>query len=346
MAYRSIKAGATSQSINLFIQDTTKTNGGGLTGLVYNTSGLTAYYSFSGAAAGSNVITLATLASLSTAWTSGGFLEIDSTHMPGHYRFDIPNAALVSGNGPVVSIHFRGATNMAETPLVIELTGWDNQNAINGGMTALPATACTTNASLLTSGTGTDQLSVSSGKVLLQATQTGVTIPTVTTVTNQLTGSQIATAIWTDFMPGDFSALGSIGKSLYTSGNAPGATNGLALVGSNMGIVSQVTGNVLGNVNGSVGSISSVTFPTNFGSMLISTGGLIRLDLTQPLSTPRNVRGVADTSLTTNDALHCGIAVEAGVWAIVGTTWTVQTPAGTTLQAFILDNATAPTQRS
>ena len=35
---------------------------------------------------------------------------------------------------------------------------------------------------LLTSGTGTGQISLSSGAVLLQATQTGVTIPTVTTV--------------------------------------------------------------------------------------------------------------------------------------------------------------------
>lgn len=37
--------------------------------------------------------------------------------------------------------------------------------ATNGGMTALPDTAATTNASLLTSGTGTDQLSVASGRI-------------------------------------------------------------------------------------------------------------------------------------------------------------------------------------
>lgn len=73
------------------------------------------------------------------------------------------------------------------------LTGVDNIVAIynvvkatNAGFTAIPDTACTTNASLLTSGTGTDQISVLSGKVLLQATQTGVTIPNVTTV-NTLT---------------------------------------------------------------------------------------------------------------------------------------------------------------
>lgn len=41
--------------------------------------------------------------------------------------------------------------------------------ATNGGMTALPDTACTTNASLITSGTGTAQISLSSGQVLQQA---------------------------------------------------------------------------------------------------------------------------------------------------------------------------------
>jgi hypothetical protein len=43
--------------------------------------------------------------------------------------------------------------------------------ATNGGLTALPDTAVTTNASLLTSGTGTAQLSVSSGLVSMLLTQ-------------------------------------------------------------------------------------------------------------------------------------------------------------------------------
>lgn len=44
-------------------------------------------------------------------------------------------------------------------------------NANTGGWAALPNTACTTNASLLTSGTGTAQISNSSGLVALQAAQ-------------------------------------------------------------------------------------------------------------------------------------------------------------------------------
>ena len=54
----------------------------------------------------------------------------------------------------------------------------------------------------------------SSGRVLLQPTQAGVTIPTVTTVTNQLTAAQIATGVWTDTTSSDFSTTSSPGKIL------------------------------------------------------------------------------------------------------------------------------------
>lgn len=263
----SIVAGATSQSINIFIANSTSTTGAGLTGLVFNSSGLTAHYSFSGANAGSVAITLATLSLVTSAYSSGGFKEIDATNMPGWYRFDIPNAALATSKGRSVAIHLQGATNMAPLPIECELTGWDNQDAVHGGMSALPNTACTGNASLLTSGTGTDQVSVSAGKVLLQATQTGVTIPTVTTVTNQLTAAAIATGVWQDATAGDFTAASSIGKSLYTSGNAPGAASGLAIVGSNMGTVTSVTGSV-GSVTGAVGSVTGAV-----GSVTGNVGG-------------------------------------------------------------------------
>src|SRR5206468_2168731 len=100
-------------------------------------------------------------------------------------------------------VTISGAANLAECDFVIPLRQTDPYNAVTGGITALPNTACTTNNSLLTSGTGTDQISVSAGKVLLQATQAGVTIPTVTTVTNQLTAAAIATGVWQDATAGD-----------------------------------------------------------------------------------------------------------------------------------------------
>jgi hypothetical protein len=131
----SIVAGATSQTVNIFIADSTSTTGAGLTGLVFNTAGLTAYYMLPRAAA--VAITLATLAAVTSAYSSGGFKEIDATHAPGWYRLDLPNAAIASGR--FSSMHLQGATNMAPLPVEIELTGWDNQDAAAGGLTSVAA---------------------------------------------------------------------------------------------------------------------------------------------------------------------------------------------------------------
>lgn len=139
-----MQAGKTSQSINIFIQDSSSTTGAGLTGLVFNTAGLTAYYALPKAAAVS--ITLATLAAITTAWSSGGFKEVDATNMPGWYRLDLPDAAIASGR--YTTVHLKGATNMAPLPIEIELTAWDNQDAVRGGMTALPNAAAGANGGL------------------------------------------------------------------------------------------------------------------------------------------------------------------------------------------------------
>ena len=54
-----IPKGKTSKSIDLFIQDSSVTTGAGLTGLVYNTGSLVAYYHRMGSSA--TAITLATI---------------------------------------------------------------------------------------------------------------------------------------------------------------------------------------------------------------------------------------------------------------------------------------------
>lgn len=158
----SLKAGTISKSVLVFVQDSSQSMGIGLAGLVYNTSNLVAYYCQPGVT-GATAITLATLASTTAAYSSGGFKEIDATNMKGVYRLDIPNAALTGATSVVVML--SGAADMVPVVLEIELTAWNNQDTVRGGLTALPNTACTTNASLLTSGAGTDQISVASGRV-------------------------------------------------------------------------------------------------------------------------------------------------------------------------------------
>lgn len=144
----SIVAGTTSQSVNIFIQDSSSTTGAGLTGLAFNTASLVAYYTHSGTNTTATAITLATLAAVTSAYSSGGFKEIDATNMPGWYRFDPPNACLATSKGRVVSIHLKGATNMAPCPLEVELTGWDNQSTTDGGLSKLTSLTFTVAAKL------------------------------------------------------------------------------------------------------------------------------------------------------------------------------------------------------
>lgn len=267
MAKLSRQIGTTSQITEIFVFDTTSTSGGGKTGLT--NSNFTAYYKRNTGSA-SVAITLDASAGVTlgtyepTVASHGAIKEVDSTNMPGLYEFQLPNNGLASGADSVVFM--LTGTGIKVDPIEIELTATSNQDGIHGGMSALPNTACTSNASLLTSGTGTDQLGVSAGKVILQASQPGVTIPTVTTVTNQLTAAQVATGVWQDATAGDFTVASSIGKSLYTSGNTPGAANGLLIAGTNA-TTSFASGSHF------IGTVDTVTTVTNqLTAAAIATG--------------------------------------------------------------------------
>jgi hypothetical protein len=181
MAKLSIVKGATSVLCRIFLQDSSSTTGAGLTGLTSGSAGLVCYRARDDDGnAGGTAITLS--AGTRGTWSSGGFVEKDATNMPGVYEFGIPNAAIATGTRSVI-IMFKGATNLAPLPLEIELTGWDNQDAVHGGMTCLPNTAVTTNASLLTSGTGTDQLQVAAGIASADAKKiNAVSTSSVTTI--------------------------------------------------------------------------------------------------------------------------------------------------------------------
>lgn len=112
-----VKKGSTSRLIQIFLLDTSQEDGSGLTGLVYNSAGLGAYYIREGSAS-------ATQISLVTAtvgtWTSGGFKEVDATNMPGVYEIGVPNACLATGAEQVI-IFLKGAVQMVQMPLEIQL---------------------------------------------------------------------------------------------------------------------------------------------------------------------------------------------------------------------------------
>ena len=110
-----IAPGSTSQSIELYL---------GVTGLTASTSGLAAYYNRTRTADVQIPLVARTIAQ---AWTAGGFAEVNASTMPGVYRLDIPNEALVSGVDDV-TIVVRGASGTNGAVMSIKLS--------SGGLTS------------------------------------------------------------------------------------------------------------------------------------------------------------------------------------------------------------------
>src|SRR3954468_3805617 len=124
------KVGATSQILQVFIADSSSTTGAGLTGLVFNTASLTAYYH-------RDTDTTATAITLVTmtvgTFTSSGFKEIDATNMPGWYQFCPPDAA-IAASAKSCGFHLKGATNMAPLPLEVQLVAYDPDDTVRLGL--------------------------------------------------------------------------------------------------------------------------------------------------------------------------------------------------------------------
>ena len=126
MAKLFVQAQATSnRSEYVFVQDSASTTGGGKTGIAYNAAGLTAYYVRPAGSA--TAITLATQ-TVTGAWSSGGWVEVDATNLPGIYRFDIPNVVFATGVDHAV-VMLKGASGMAPVSLEYQLTGFDPATA-------------------------------------------------------------------------------------------------------------------------------------------------------------------------------------------------------------------------
>lgn len=115
-----IPKGTTSKRVPIFVRDASKTDGSGLAGLVFNSTGLKMYYWREDEGnAGGTAVTLAT--ATRGSFTSSGFIEKDATNLPGEYELGLPNAMLASGAG-WVNAQLYGAANMVPVPLEIELT--------------------------------------------------------------------------------------------------------------------------------------------------------------------------------------------------------------------------------
>lgn len=213
------KAGATSEIWQIFIADSSSTTGAGLTGLLFNTASLTAYYH-------RDTDTTATVMTLVTmtvgTFTSLGFKEIDATNMPGWYQLCPPNAALASG-AKSCGFHLKGATNMAPLPLEVQLTAVDPDSA-TAFLTSVATVTTLTNAPSDSSGITTllsriaSALTLSAGAVTVGTNndKTGYTASTVSDKTGYSLSTGGVQAIW-DALTSALSTVGSIGKLLVTN---------------------------------------------------------------------------------------------------------------------------------
>lgn len=235
-------------------------------------------------------------ANSTTQLTAGITLTVDFDTVTGlnHVR-----VVASSGNGYATATNYdlvitTGTVNsVSVVGYVVGSFSIENRSAV------MPTTAARTLDVSATGEAGVDWANVGSPSTTVGLS--GTTVGTATTVTNQLTAAAIATGVWQDTTAGDFTTASSIGKSLYTTGNAPGATSGLALVGSNVGTASSVTGSVgsvtgavgsvTGNVGGNVvGSVASVTAAVTISAgtgagQLDVTSGVVKANLAQILGT-------------------------------------------------------------
>ena len=108
MNYHILPAGITSETVLLEIR---ANNNNPATGLAFNTAGIVCRYTRPGETPVN--ITLANQ-TVTGAYVSGGFKEIDSVNSPGLYRFDVPDAAIALGKDQVmVSFHGFSASSTA-----------------------------------------------------------------------------------------------------------------------------------------------------------------------------------------------------------------------------------------
>lgn len=123
----------------------------------------------------------------------------------------------------------------------------------------------------------------------------GVTFSIIRTHVHPI--SQIASGVWKDTTAGDFTVASSIGKSLYTSGVAPGGSGGLLISGTNSGTTT------LGALT--VSGATTLSGAVSLGSTLGVTGTTTLAALTTTGTTTLNALTVSNAT-TLSGAVSLG----------------------------------------
>lgn len=276
MAKQLVQINNTSRTEYVFIQNSSVSTGAGLTGLVFNSASLTADYCVE---RGARVNIPLVTQTATGAYSSGGFVAVDGTNMPGLYRFDIPNAVFATAGADKAVVMLKGATNMAPVLLEYQIVGFNPDDAVRLGLTAIPNVAQGTTGSLPT-GNATGQVTVATNN-----DKTGYALSGTQTfnVTGNITGN----------------LSGSVGSVTGSVGSVAG--NVVGSVGSVSGNVTGSVGSVAGNVVGSVGSIASGGITaTSFSSDSITAAAIATDAITSTELASSAIAEIADGILARN----------------------------------------------
>jgi hypothetical protein len=322
MAKLTLKVGTTSQRVFVFIQDSSVTTGAGKTGLAYNTSGIKWYVAREDDGnAGGTAYTPAP-ATLGT-WTSIGFKEKDATNMPGVYELGLHNAMLASGS-KYCSLMISGMTNAAPCLVEIELVAYDPFDAVHLGLSSLPNTAVTTNGSLLTSGTGTDQLSVTSGQVNL----------------GKILGTTVSTPATAGILDVNVKNINN------TAAATPGASGGILISGVNSGTTTvgalTITGamsiNGTGNVSQTgdsytrLGAPAGASIAADLAEIEAETDGISAIPTTTPLTAAQIATGIWQDTVSSDFTLAASVGLSIMNGVALGTGLKINSYTGNTPQ--------------
>ena len=116
--------GTTGEMVDIFVQDATVSTGAGLPNLVIST--FSSYYHRTDMTSTSSV-TLVSTGTLGT-WSSGQWLQVNSTFMRGWYQFCAPNG--MYANGSSVALHMYGHPSMAPVVMRYDITRLNNQSTV------------------------------------------------------------------------------------------------------------------------------------------------------------------------------------------------------------------------
>ena len=164
---RKLSANLTSVTLPIFVANTSSTLGGGLSGLVFNTSGLVAEYRRQSV---STWTTIALVSGTLGTWASGGFVADGA--LAGAYELQIPDAICASG-ARWVAIRLYGAANMLPCLIEIEIDAVNYQDAVKFGLSAVPSNTVQVNGVAVSTADGTAQAGAATSITLATADPAG-----------------------------------------------------------------------------------------------------------------------------------------------------------------------------